>query len=414
MATFEFKLPDIGEGIVEGEIVQWLVRVGDEVKEDQALVEVMTDKATVTISSPRAGRVVALHGKEGELAKVKAPLVTLSVEEVAAAAAPASPRARNGEIRGAGQAPEPRAAAPAPVLAPAKLPRVLASPVTRRVAREHGVDLASVQGSGPSGRVLKDDVLRLISGPAPALAGGQPPRGLEGDERIPLRGLRRAIAKHMVASKFTAPHYTFVEEVDATELKALRARLNQSLRESDDPLQLSYLPFIAKALAAAFAKHPRLNANFDEGAQELIVRRAVNLGVAVATDEGLIVPVVKGAQEKSLRALAREIAELAAAARERRVRPEDLSGGTFTVTSLGEAGGLFATPIINHPEVAILGVHRIRPRPVVWRGQIAIRDMMYLSLSLDHRVVDGALGAAFLYDVIRTLEAPELLMLDLA
>jgi pyruvate dehydrogenase E2 component (dihydrolipoamide acetyltransferase) len=412
MATFEFKLPDIGEGIVEGEIVHWLVQVGDAVEEDQALVEVMTDKATVTISSPRAGRVVALHGKEGEVAKVQATLVTLSVEDEAAGAP--APSAGNGEIRVGTPDLLPAAAARVPAERPAL--RVLASPVTRRIAREHGVDLGVIHGSGPGGRVLKDDVMRLVAGgAAQEPTKGQPPLPQrEGDERIPLKGVRRAIARHMVASKFTAPHYTFVEEVDATELKALRARLNDRLKESGDPLRLSYLPFIAKALVAAFAKHPRLNANFDEGAQELVVRRAVNLGIAVATDEGLIVPVIRGAQRKSLRALAQEINALAAAARERRVRPEDLGGGTFTVTSLGAAGGLFATPIINHPEVAILGVHRIRPRPVVHQGQIAVREMMYLSLSLDHRVIDGAMGAAFLYDVIRVLEAPELLMLDLA
>ncbi len=409
MATFEFRLPDLGEGIVEGEIVQWLVQVGDEVLEDQALVEVMTDKATVTISSPRAGRVLTLHGKEGGVAKVKEPLVTLSVDQGAPAPAPV---ARNGEVLGGAQVAAPEAVATAP--SEAARSRVLASPVTRRIAREHGVDLGAVAGSGPGGRVLKDDVLRWVAAGAREPAKGPPAPRLEGDERIPLKGVRRAIARHMVASKFTAPHYTFVEEVDVTELKALRGRLNQSLRESEDPLQLSYLPFIAKALVAAFAKHPRLNANFDEAAQELIVRRSVNLGIAVATDDGLLVPVVKGAQEKSLRALTREIAALAAAARERRARPEDLSGGTFTVTSLGEAGGLFATPIINHPEVAILGVHRIRPRPVVREGQVAIREMMYLSVSLDHRVIDGAMGAAFLYEVIRILERPELLMLDFA
>jgi pyruvate dehydrogenase E2 component (dihydrolipoamide acetyltransferase) len=413
MATFEFKLPDIGEGIVEGEIVKWLVQVGDALEEDQPMVEVMTDKATVTISSPRAGRVAVLHGKEGELARVHAPLVTLSVEEDAAPS--------NGEVRAGAGAPE--------LVPPASLARevaplwstsaskVLASPVTRRIAREHGVDLKAVQGTGPSGRVLKTDVLRLVAqeplaAPASALPVARAIAPLEGDERIPLKGLRRAIARHMVQSKLTAPHYTFVEELDATELKALRARLNERLRAAEETLQLSFLPFIAKALAASLRAHPRVNANFDEVTQELVVRRPVNLGVAVATDEGLIVPVVRDVQHKGLRALAEEIGALAAAARERRVRPEDLSGGTFTVTSLGEAGGLFATPIINHPEVAILGVHRIRPRPVVREGQIVAREMTYLSLSLDHRVIDGAIGAAFLYEVIRYLEAPELLMLE--
>jgi pyruvate dehydrogenase E2 component (dihydrolipoamide acetyltransferase) len=414
MATFEFKLPDIGEGIVEGEIVKWLVQVGDALEEDQPMVEVMTDKATVTISSPRAGRVAVLHGKEGELARVHAPLVTLSVEEDAAPS--------NGEVRAGAGAPElVPPASPTREVAPlgsTSASKVLASPVTRRIAREHGVDLKAVQGTGPSGRVLKTDVLRLVAqeplaAPASALPVARAIAPLEGDERIPLKGLRRAIARHMVQSKLTAPHYTFVEELDATELKALRARLNERLRAAEETLQLSFLPFIAKALAASLRAHPRVNANFDEATQELVVRRPVNLGVAVATDEGLIVPVVRDVQHKGLRALAEEIGALAAAARERRVRPEDLSGGTFTVTSLGEAGGLFATPIINHPEVAILGVHRIRPRPVVREGQIVAREMTYLSLSLDHRVIDGAIGAAFLYEVIRYLEAPELLMLEM-
>jgi pyruvate dehydrogenase E2 component (dihydrolipoamide acetyltransferase) len=413
MTRFEFKLPDIGEGIVEGEIVEWLVREGELVKEDQAMVEVMTDKATVSISSPKAGRVLSLHGRKGDLARVGATLVTLSLEDGAAAPVAGNGEASSEALVTAALSREIPVVAAAGSASQAK---VLSSPVTRRIAREHGVDLQAVQGSGPGGRVLKADVLGLVAAgaarvPSPS---ARPLAQQEGDERIPLQGLRRAIARHMVVSKFTAPHYTFVEEVDATELKALRGRLNQRLREADDPLQLSFLPFIAKALVGAFGKHPRVNANFDETTQELVVRRAVNLGIAVATDDGLMVPVVKDVQHKSLRALSEEIGALAAAARERRVRPEELKGGTFTVTSLGEAGGLFATPIINHPEVAILGVHRIRPRPVVRDGQIAVRDMMYLSLSLDHRVIDGAIGAAFLYEVIRTLEAPELLMLELA
>jgi pyruvate dehydrogenase E2 component (dihydrolipoamide acetyltransferase) len=378
------------------------------------MVEVMTDKATVVIPSPRKGRVLKLHGKEGESAKVHHPLVTLDLEgaapadqsEKAPAAAKAAAPAGNGHGTSNGS-------------------KVLATPVTRRIAREHGVNLSDVQGSGPGGRVLKTDVMRLVEQPtAGAVAIGTavplreapkaPLKPQAGDQRIPLKGLRRAIAKKMVESKFTAPHYTFVEEVDFTELKALRRRLNDKLKEAEDTLQISFLPFIAKALTAAFRKFPQLNANFDEAAQELVVRSSINLGIAVATEDGLVVPVVKGVEAKSLRTLAEEIVALAGAAREKRARPEDLSGGTFTITSLGEQGGLFATPIINHPEVAILGVHKMRPRPVVKDGQIVVRDMGYLSLSFDHRVIDGAVGAAFTYEVIRTLESPELLLLDLS
>lgn len=411
MAVFEFKLPDIGEGIVEGEIVKWLVQEGEEVAEDQSLVEVMTDKATVVIPSPRKGRVVRRHGDEGQVAKVHAVLVTLEVAEngVAGAQAPEGPAAVVAE--------------PVRMAAGASTSggKVLATPVTRRIARERGVDLAAVEGSGPNGRVLKSDVLKFVDGDkaAPSVAPVRPSfahapvASGEGDRRLPLKGVRRAIARKMVESKFTAPHYTFVEELDATELKALRARLNERLAKETPNAKLSYLPFIAKAVIAALRKFPNLNANFDEAAQELVVRSKVNLGIAVASDEGLVVPVVKDAGAKSLRELSGEIAALAEAARTRKARPEDLTGGTFTITSLGEQGGLFATPILNHPEVAILGVHRMRPRPVVREGRIEVREMMYLSLSFDHRVIDGAVGAAFTYEVIKVLETPDLLMLDL-
>ncbi len=403
MSTFEFKLPDIGEGIVEGEIVKWLVKEGDEVAEDQPMVEVMTDKATVVIPSPRKGRVVRLHGVEGAIARVHAALVTLEVG--GAQVAPSAP-------------PQSEAAVSAPVIAPPAAGKVLATPVTRKIAAEHGIDLSKVGGSGPNGRVLKADVLKVVEAkavapPAPAASGPAPTVACSpGDERIPLRGLRRAIAKKMVQSKFTAPHYTFVEELDATELKALRARLNERLAKGGGA-KLSFLPFIAKALVSALRKFPHLNANFDEAAQELVVRHPVNLGIAVSTEEGLTVPVLKDVQAKTLAQLSEETGTLAAAARERRLRPEDVTGGTFTVTSLGETGGLFATPIINHPEVAILGVHRMRQRPVVREGRIEIREMLNLSLSLDHRVIDGAVGAAFTYELIRLLETPELLLLEM-
>ncbi|HEY3451012.1 MAG TPA: dihydrolipoamide acetyltransferase family protein [Myxococcales bacterium] len=410
MAVFEFKLPDIGEGIVEGEIVKWLVKEGDEVAEDQPLVEVMTDKATVVIPSPRKGRVTRLHGAEGQMAKVHSVLVTLELAGDGVAPAAARPVASvSAEIP----------SAPALLPAAEAAGKVLATPVTRRIARERGINLATVEGSGPNGRVLKADVLKLADGQQAAPSAARvaivhaPVVPGEGDQRIPLKGVRRAIARKMVESKFTAPHYTFVEEMDATELKALRARLNERLGKETPSAKLSFLPFIAKAVVAALRKFPQLNANFDEAAQELVVRAKVNLGIAVASDEGLVVPVVKDAGAKTLRELSTEIAALAEAARTRKVRPEDIAGGTFTITSLGEQGGLFATPILNHPEVAILGVHRMRQRPVVREGRIEVREMMNLSLSFDHRVIDGAVGAKFTYEVIKYLEAPDLLMLDL-
>ncbi len=431
MATFEFKLPDIGEGIVEGEIVKWLIQEGDQIGEDQPMVEVMTDKATVTIPSPKRGRVLKRFGKEGEVAKVHQPLVVLDLEAAGGAAAvspqpPATPVSSGIPAPGG---PTTGGTTAAPHVAPTPSGngrRVLATPVTRRIAREHGVVLEKVQGTGPGGRVLKDDVLRAVSDrgtvaakpptpPAPreARIAPQPVGVAQGDERIPLVGLRKRIAQKMVQSKFTAPHFTFVEQVDATALKELRERMNEQLLASGENLKLSYLPFICKALVSALHRFPRVNANFDEATQELIVKRAYNFGVAVATDDGLIVPVVKDCEHKTLRQIAREVAALAEATREKRARSEDLQGGTFTITSLGEQGGLFATPIINHPEVAILGVHRMRATPVVIDREIVIRDMMCFSFSFDHRNIDGAMGAAFAYEVIRYIEHPELLMLEM-
>ncbi|MCE9670429.1 2-oxo acid dehydrogenase subunit E2 [Myxococcus stipitatus] len=422
MATFEFKLPDLGEGVMEGELVKWHVKEGDVVKEDQVLAEVMTDKATVTVPSPKAGRVLKTHGKEGDMAKVHQLLVTLDIE----GAAPAQP-AGHGAPAAPAPAAAPAAAAQAPAAAAAAVPatKVLATPVTRRMAREHGLDLATIAGSGPQGRVTKADVVaaleggsqrNVVSAQAPAQARPAAPAVSAGraDERIPLRGLRKKIAEKMVRSKFTMPHFAFVEEVDATELVALRARLNAQLAAAGDGTKLNYLPFIIKATIAALKKFPHLNANFDEAAQELVVRGEYNIGMAVATPDGLTVAVVKDADRLTLAELARETARLGAAARERKLKMEELTGGTFTITSLGQSGGLFATPIINHPEVGIMGVHKMKKRPAVKDDQIVIRDMMNLSLSCDHRVIDGSVAADFVYEVIKYLEKPDLLFLAMA
>ena len=423
MATYDFKLPDIGEGVMEGEIVKWLVTEGQVVAEDQPLVEVMTDKATVAIPSPKAGRVVKRHGREGEIAKVHHPLVTLELDSAGVAA----PAAILEEI--AKRADEPRAAAPRAAASGNGGERVLATPVTRRMAREHGINLADLSGTGPQGRVTKQDVMAAIGGgtgavatqPVQAPARGTPapaaPVALQEsreDRRIPLKGLRRRIAEKMVRSKASAPHFTFVEEMDATELVRTRSRLNAALAQSGSESKISFLPFVCKGLVAALRQYPTLNANFDEAKQELVVRGSYNFGIAVATDEGLTVPVVRDVDRLSIQQLAAKISRLGAAAREKRLKLEELSGGTFTITSLGQNGGLLATPIINHPEVAILGVHRMRKRPVVKDDQIVVRQMMYLSLSFDHRVIDGAVGADFTYALIRLLEQPELLFLELA
>jgi pyruvate dehydrogenase E2 component (dihydrolipoamide acetyltransferase) len=421
MALFEFKLPDLGEGVLEGEIVKWLVKPGDVVKEDQNLVEVMTDKATISVPTPKGGTVLKTHGKEGEIAKVHHPLVDLEVS----GAVPVQAAPHTG---GPVAAPLPKpAAAPAPsASAPVSAEKVLATPVTRRMAREHGLDLGLIAGSGPQGRVLKSDVEAFIASGGTKAGNGatvepraqhawQPLGSTAVDQRIAIKGLRKKIADKMVRSKFTAPHYAFVEEVDVTELVSVRQRLNAQLATDQDPLKVSFLPFFVKALINALRRYPSVNANMDEAAQELIVRGEFNIGIAAMTEQGLTVPVVRNADRYSIRALAKEINRLGTAAREQRLKLEELSGGTFTITSLGQTGGLFATPIINHPEVGIMGVHRMRKRPIVMENdQIVIRQMALFSFCFDHRVIDGALGAEFAYEFIKYIEKPELLFLEMA
>jgi len=412
VATFEFKLPDLGEGVMEGEIVKWLVAPGDAIAEDQGVVELMTDKATVTVPSPRAGKVVSLHGKEGEVAKVHQPLITL---EVAGGAPAAAVHAVPAVAQAAPARPASAATVPRAVEAPVK---VLATPVTRRMAREHGLDLAAISGTGPQGRVLKADVqaaLDLGRAPEPARAKLVPLPSAAADERIPLRGLRKKIAEKMVRSKFTAPHSTFVEEADVTDLVAMRKRLNAELAAAKDSLKLSFLPFVCKALVQVFRRYPMLNANFDDAAQELVHRGAFNFGIAAATDEGLTVPVLKDVDRLTVRQLAEEISRLAAAARDKKLKMDELSGGTFTITSLGAQGGLLATPIINYPEVAILGLHRIVKRPVVMDDdRIVVREMMNVSLSFDHRVIDGLVAAEATGALVELLQRPESLLLEMA
>jgi pyruvate dehydrogenase E2 component (dihydrolipoamide acetyltransferase) len=439
---FEFRLPDIGEGIHEGEIVKWLVKEGDIVREDQPMVEVMTDKATVEIPAPRAGKILKLNAKEGETVKVGSVLVI--IEELGEAKpesqkTPPSAPPRHGEgsspfpLREGGQGVRSEATAttvaapppPSPMAAPAQ--RVLATPATRKLARELGVDIAQIRGTGPGGRVTDEDVRRFAAArtapqppppsPAPTPSPAAPafaPSAVVTDrreERIPLRGIRKRIAEHMHQSKTTAAHFTYVDEVDMTELIQLREQMKPLAEQKG--VKLTYLPFIVKASVAALKEMPILNASIDEAKGEIVIKKYYNIGIATATDEGLIVPVIKDADRKSLLEIAMEIERLAKAAREGKIALSDLQGGTFTITSLGALGGLFATPIINYPEVAILGIHEIKKRPVVRDNQIVIRDIMYVSLSFDHRLIDGDVGARFCKKIISYLENPKLLFLEL-
>ncbi|AUX20944.1 branched-chain alpha-keto acid dehydrogenase subunit E2 [Sorangium cellulosum] len=523
MGKYEFRLPDIGEGVTEGEIVSWLVSPGDLVAEDQPMVEVMTDKATVTITSPRAGRVIETRGEVGGVVPVHSVLVVFDLDDrpagaaagaaatavgapaagapaaaagAVAAGAPATGTGMRSAAAKAAGAAEPAAtavgdlredlpgmnlAAPAPAAwmngslrggaAAYFNEKPLATPATRKLARDLGVDLRRVPPTGPGGRVTKDDV-RALEAPEPAsvragaapgtapaagAAGGAdrveggaeraaervtgaaervtgaapelPPEGgpgraparregerglpgAPGDERIPLRGVRKRIFEGMSRSKHTAAHFTFVEECDVSALKERRARLRPLAEQAG--VKLTFLPFFVKAAVAALRKHPTLNSTFDEATQEIVVKKSYHIGIASSTEAGLIVPVVRDADRRSVLDIAREIARLGEDTKSGRVRPEDLGGSTFTITSLGQQGGLFATPILNFPEVAILGIHQMKQKPVVRDGQIVIGDVMLLSLSFDHRIIDGHVGAAFAYEIIGYLEDPDRLFLEMS
>jgi pyruvate dehydrogenase E2 component (dihydrolipoamide acetyltransferase) len=399
---FEFRLPDIGEGVVEGEVVRWLVKEGDTLREDQPMVEVMTDKATVEIPSPRAGKVAQRMFTEGQVCPVGKVLIVIDLEGEAGgeeAAAPAKPAA---SPTVATTAAAPHVGKPNGVNAPDA--GVLATPATRKLARDIGVDIRGVAGTGPGGRITSDDVKAHGQGEAPAARAHAPVVAAPEDVRVPFRGVRKKIGENLARAKQIAPHATYVEEVDVTDLVALRAKLNAGLAAQS--MKLSFLPFLIKATVGALQRFPQMNAVLDEAAGEIVQRRSYHIGMATATDAGLVVPVVRDADRKSLVELAREIDRLAGLTRANKAAREELSGSTFTITSLGTFGGLMATAIINYPEVAILGVHRIIRRPAVVGDKIEIRDLMNLSLSFDHRVVDGYDAARFVADIKATLERP--------
>lgn len=397
--AYQFLLPDIGEGVVEAEILKWFVMPGDAVVEDQPLAEVMTDKATVTIPSPKRGIVTRLLWKEGDVARVHQPLVEMEIEGGTSEAGP-GPSAAPGAPVAPGAASTQTVWRPPSGLSGSGR-KALAAPAVRALARELDVDIHAVLGTGPGGRVTKEDV-RAQAATNGAVADGTL-------EVVPVRGLRRRIAEKMAISKRTAAHFTFVEQADATELIAIKERM---ARAAPEGVKVTFLPFVLKAAVAALQKYPQLNASFDEARGEIHRKRWYDLGIAAATEQGLTVPVVRRVDHLSIVDLAREIARLGADGRAGRLRPEDVSNSTFTVTSLGALGGMFATPVINYPEVAILGVHRIRPTPVVRDGRVVVREVFYVSLTSDHRVVDGSEAAEFTYEVIRHLEDPSLLHLE--
>jgi pyruvate/2-oxoglutarate dehydrogenase complex dihydrolipoamide acyltransferase (E2) component len=399
----DFRLPDLGEGVTEAEIDRWLVKEGDEIQEDDPLVEVITDKATAEIPSPFAGRVSRLHFGQGDVVPVGSVMVTVSrdgedlpstepaEEPGPAAAQPAAPDA------GPVQRPIP------PMIAPdlEMEVRVKAMPPVRKLARSLGVDLGTVAGSGPQGRVLREDVER-IAGDGRGSSGPK-------DRRVPLRGVRRKIAERMSEAHRIVPPVTHVEECDVTELEATRSMAND---RSPELPHLTFMPFIVKAVVRGLKDFEALNASLDEKAGEIVFHDRYDIGVAVDTPQGLTVVVIRDADKKRLREIAADIDHLASAARSGSLTRDDLADPTFTISSPGKFGGLMATPIVFHPQSAILGVHRADERPVVRDGQIVIRTMMNLSITFDHRIMDGMTAARFVLDVVRLLEHPAVLALE--
>lgn len=443
MSVFTFKLPDIGEGIHEGEIVKWHIKPGDTVEEDQAILEVQNDKAVVEIPSPVNGKVLEIKVEEGTVTTVGTPLVSFEVE----GAVPEQPD--HGEAEPAQQ----ETAAPAPAAAPAAVQQaqpaavpqaqpaaagqiastnrdVLAMPSVRKFAREQGVDINTVQGTGANGKISREDILNAKAGGAPVAAQAQaqvapaevdraavadqavgPQRGAAvQEERVPLRGVRKIIANAMAKSVYTAPHVTVMDEVNVAKLVELRSNMKPVAEKKGT--KLTYLPFIVKAVVSGLRKFPSLNASIDDEKSEIVYKYNYNIGIATDTDNGLIVPVVFDADRKSMWTVADEIRDLASRGREGKLAPTEMKGSTFSITNIGSAGGMFFTPVINYPEVAILGTGRISEKPVVVNGELQVAPVMALSLSFDHRLIDGATAQMFVNHVKQLLEDPQMMLME--
>lgn len=433
MAKFEYKFPELGEGLHEGEIVKVHIKVGDKVTDDDIIMEVQNDKAVVEVPSPVNGTVTEVRMKDGQVCRVGEVVAIIDAEgelpeqdtpatEAPAAAAPAPAAA-------------PAAPAAAPVAAPAapaEAPKatggqVLATPSVRKFAREQGVDLTTVTGTGKNGRITREDVTSggsaapaaaapATEAAAPAAAeapAAKPAAAVDAyrpEERVPFKGIRKAIANAMVKSVYTAPHVTIMDEVDVTELVALRSKYKPYAEKKGS--KLTYLPFIVKALVAACRQFPIMNATLDEASQEIVYKKYYNIGIATDTDNGLIVPVIEDADRKNIFMVADKIRDLAAKGREGKLTAAELKGSTISISNIGSAGGMFFTPVINFPEVAILGTGRISEKPVVRNGEIVAAPVMALSLSFDHRLIDGATAQNFMNYIKQLLGQPELFIME--
>jgi pyruvate dehydrogenase E2 component (dihydrolipoamide acetyltransferase)/2-oxoisovalerate dehydrogenase E2 component (dihydrolipoyl transacylase) len=410
----QFALPEIGEGVYEAEMVAWLVKVSDTVKRGQNLLEIMTDKATMEVPSPFIGTITELKVQPGQKIKVGDALLTYEGVDQAAPLAVVNAAGADAAVaeQAAVAAPQGNNTPVAAKAAPSRVP-VKASPSVRQLARSLGVDLNAVHGTGPQGRVLIEDLKQHVQ-PAPAVKRvvpeAKPDYGKPGT-RIKMQGVRRKIAEHMVKAAQTIPHYSYVDECDVTDLVKLRDSLRETFNQAG--VKLTYLPFFVKAVVAALKEVPIVNASLVEADGEIVLHDRYNIGIAVSTAAGLVVPVIHDADRKDIPTQAREIERLSNEARNGKAKREDLKGGTFTITSVGNLGGLFSAPVINHPEVGILGLGKIVRRPVYdGGGQVRPADLIYLSLSFDHRVVDGAVGAVFTNAILRQMKNPAAMLVD--
>jgi len=394
---FYFKLPDLGEGITEGEIRKWLVKEGDSIEEHQTVLEIETDKAVVEVPSPKKGKILKMNKEEGDIAKVGEVLMTIAEE---GEAIEEKPKAEETAVEE-----RPKSVSVVGVL-PEEEEGILATPAARALAKDLGVKLETIKGSGPGGSITKEDVTKASE----KVKKAEEIYGIT--ERVPLKGLRRTIAKNLLTAHQTMVFVTIMDEADVTDLWNIREREKNVLQEKG--IHLTFLPFFMKALQHSLVEHPYLNASVDGEKEEIILKKYFNIGIAVDTPDGLMVPVIKDVDKKTVRELASEIQDLSQKAKERKIKLEEMRGSSFTISNWGHFGGTFATPVINYPDAAILGTGRISDKPWVKEGQIVIRKILPLSLTFDHRVTDGADAATFLSKVMRYLEDPGLLFIESA
>jgi pyruvate dehydrogenase E2 component (dihydrolipoamide acetyltransferase) len=435
--TSDVKLPELGEGVTEGELVKWLVAPGDSVKADQTVAEIMTDKATVEVPSPVAGIVKELKFKPGQVIKVENVILTLTGAGAGATPTSQPATSSNGQASQSQKSVSAPAAMTSPAVSmsahtgiypPVADSKVLATPATRRLAREMGVDINSMSGSGLAGRVTREDVSQSKGGSssashgAGAVTAGSPTMNFPKpafnstnasmEERVDLIGIRKKIAQNLQMSKSIIPHFTLMDEVEVTNLVALRESLKEFAEKNGT--KITYLPFVIKALIATIKEFPMFNASIDDAASQIVYKKYFNIGFAADTPNGLVVPVIKNADQKSILDISKEIIDLSKRARDGKLKPDEMKGASITITNIGSVGGTYATPIINHPEVAILGMYKISEKPIIKNGQLAAIKVMNYTVTCDHRLIDGAVAANFLKSFFTKIQSPGILMMGMA